>query len=398
MGMVRSPPPNRERRRIGVTVRVDVEPALLAWACERSGLDDEKLASKFPKLPKWESRELTPTLKQLESFARATRTPVGYFFLQTPPEDDVPIPDFRTIGDKSVVRPSPDLLDTIYQCQQRQDWYRDYARSIGLSQVSQVGSMTTAVPPVEAATEITAALSFEVDMRGRSWSDAFAYLRDQAEEIGVLVMVSGVVGSNTHRKLNPEEFRGFALVDSVAPLVFVNGADTRAAQIFTLAHELAHIWLGESALSDADLGAQTTNAVERWCNRVAAEVLVPMEALRSTFDVHADLTDELDRFARRFKTSTLVVLRRVYEAGHLDWNEYRSAYRAELDRIMDLIGSGGDGGNFYNTQPVRVSKLFARSVIASTLEGQTLYADAFKMLGFKKQSTFNELGQRLGVM
>ena len=381
-----------------MTVRVDVEPALLAWAYERSGLDDEKLASKFPKLPKWESRELTPTLKQLENFARATRTPVGYFFLPTPPEDDVPIPDLRTIGDKPVVRPSPDLLDTIYQCQQRQDWYRDYARSIGLSQVSQVGSMTTAVPPVEAAAEITAALSFEVDMRGRSWSDAFAYLRDQAEEIGVLVMVSGVVGSNTHRKLNPEEFRGFALVDSVAPLVFVNGADTRAAQIFTLAHELAHIWLGESALSDADLGVQTTNAVERWCNRVATEVLVPMEALRSTFDVHADLTDELDRFARLFKTSTLVVLRRVYEAGHLDWNEYRSAYRAELDRIMDLVGSGGDGDNFYNTQPVRVSKLFARSVIASTLEGQTLYADAFKMLGFKKQSTFNELGQRLGVM
>ncbi|MDE0238075.1 MAG: DNA-binding protein, partial [bacterium] len=220
-----------------MTVRVDVEPALLAWACERSGLDDEKLASKFPKLPKWESRELAPTLKQLENFARATRTPVGYFFLPTPPEEAVPIPDFRTIGDRSVVRPSPDLLDTIYQCQQRQDWYRDYARSIGLNQVSQVGSMTTAVPPAKAGAEITAALSFEIDMRGPSWADAFAHLRDQAEEIGVLVMVSGVVGSNTHRKLNPEEFRGFALVDSLAPLVFVNGADTRAAQIFTLAHE-----------------------------------------------------------------------------------------------------------------------------------------------------------------
>ena len=396
--MVRSPPPNREWGRIGVTVRVDVEPALLAWACERSGLDADKLASKFPKLPKWEARELAPTLKQLENFARATRTPVGYFFLSTPPKEEIPIPDFRTIGDKSVARPSPDLLDTIYQCQQRQDWYRDYARSIGLGQVPQVGSLTTAVPAAEAGDEITAALSFDVEMRGSSWADAFAYLRDQAEKIGVLVMVSGVVGSNTHRKLNPEEFRGFALVDSVAPLVFVNGADTRAAQIFTLAHELAHVWLGESALSDADLGAQTTNAVERWCNRVAAEVLVPLEMLRSGFDVHADLTDELDRLARRFKSSTLVVLHRVHEAGHLDWDEYRSAYRAELDRIMDLIGSGGDGGNFYNTQPIRVSKLFARSVIASTLEGQTLYAEAFKMLGFKKKATFNELCERLGVV
>jgi len=396
--MVRSPPPNHEQGWIGVTVRVDVNPALLTWACERSGLDDEKLASKFPKLPKWESREMAPTLKQLESFARATRTPVGFFFLQTPPEDGVPIPDFRTIGDRSVSRPSPDLLDTIYQCQQRQDWYRDYAHSIGIHQVSQVGSITTAVPPAKAGAEITAALSFQIDMRGPSWADAFAYLRDQAEEIGVLVMVSGVVGSNTHRKLDPEEFRGFALVDSLAPLVFVNGSDTRAAQIFTLAHELAHIWLGESALSDADLGTQSTNEVERWCNRVAGEVLVPLETLRSVFDVHADLTDELDRLARRFKSSTLVVLRRVFEAGYLDWNEYRSSYRAELDRVFDLIDKGGEGGNFYNTQPVRVSKLFARSVIASTLEGQTLYTDAFKMLGFKKQSTFNELSQRLGVI
>ncbi len=341
---------------------------------------------------------MAPTLKQLENFARATRTPVGFFFLQTPPEDGVPIPDFRTIGDRSVSRPSPDLLDTIYQCQQRQDWYRDYAHSIGIHQVSQVGSITTAVPPAKAGAEITAALSFQIDMRGPSWADAFAYLRDQAEEIGVLVMVSGVVGSNTHRKLDPEEFRGFALVDSLAPLVFVNGSDTRAAQIFTLAHELAHIWLGESALSDADLGTQSTNEVERWCNRVAGEVLVPLETLRSVFDVHADLTDELDRLARRFKSSTLVVLRRVFEAGYLDWNEYRSSYRAELDRVFDLIDKGGEGGNFYNTQPIRISKLFARSVIASTLEGQTLYTDAFKMLGFKKQSTFNELSQRLGVI
>lgn len=381
-----------------MTVRVDVEPALLAWACERSGLDADELASKFPKLHEWESRELTPTLKQLEKFARATRTPVGYFFLLAPPEEEIPIPDFRTIVDKSVARPSPDLLDTIYQCQQRQDWYRDYARSIGLDQVSQVGSLSTAVAIADAAAEITAALSFDVGMRGSSWTEAFAHLRDQAEEIGVMVMVSGVVGSNTHRKLNPEEFRGFALVDSMAPLVFVNGADTKAAQIFTLAHELAHIWLGESALSDADLGAQTTNQIERWCNQVAAEVLVPLEALRSAFDAHADLTDELDRLAHRFKSSTLVVLRRVYEAGYLDWIEYRSAYRDELSRIMELIGGRGEGGDFYNTQPVRVSKLFARSVIASTLEGQTLYADAFKMLGFKKQATFNELRERLEVV
>ena len=353
-----------------VAVRVDVAAPLYAWAAERSGLGADELADKFPKLQQWESGDHSPTLKQLEGFARATRTPVGYFFLPAPPDDEVPIPDLRTVGDRGVRRPSPDLLDTIYQCQQRQDWYRDYARGIGLDPVPHVGSLSTATPVAEAASEVTAAMSFSIERRGSNWSEAFGYLRDQAEDSGVLVMVSGVVGSNTHRKLNPAEFRGFALTDPLAPLVFVNGADTKAAQIFTLAHELAHIWLGESALSDADLSVQATDDVERWCNRVAAEVLVPLGTLQSDFNARADLTDELDRLARRFKSSTLVVLRRIHEAGYLPWDAYRRAYSTEFSRVMELIGAGGDGGDFHNTQPVRVSKRFARSVIVSALEAK----------------------------
>ena len=381
-----------------VAVRVDVAAPLYAWAAERSGLDLDVLAHKFPKLEQWESGEHSPTLKQLEAFARATRTPVGYFFLPAPPDDEVPIPDLRTVGDTGVRRPSPDLLDTIYQCQQRQDWYRDYANGIGLDPVPHVGSLSTATPVAEAASAVTEAMSFSVEQRGSNWSEAFGYLRDQAEDSGVLVMVSGVVGSNTHRRLDPAEFRGFALTDPLAPVVFVNGADTKAAQIFTLAHELAHIWLGESALSDADLGVQATDDIERWCNGVAAEVLVPLETLGSDFDARADLTDELDRLARRFKSSTLVVLRRIHEAGYLPWDAYRRAYSTEFSRVMELIGAGGDGGDFHNTQPVRVSKRFARSVIVSALEGQTLYADAFQMLGLKKLATFNGMAERLEVM
>ena len=381
-----------------MAVHVDVAASLYAWASERSSLDSDELAHKFPKLGQWESGDQKPTLKQLERFAKATRTPVGYFFLSAPPEEEVPIPDLRTVGDRGVRIPSPDLLDTIYQCQQRQDWYRDHARGVGLDPVPHVGSLSTATPVEEAASALTAAMSFSVERRGPNWSEAFGYLRDQAEDRGVLVMVSGVVGSNTHRKLDPAEFRGFALADPLAPLVFVNGADTKAAQIFTLAHELAHIWLGESALSDADLGVQATHEVERWCNGVAAEVLVPLELLQSDFDDRADLTDELDRLARRFKSSTLVVLRRVHEAGFLSWQAFRRAYNAEFERVMELIGAGGGGGDFYNTQPARVSKRFARSVIVSTLEGQTLYTDAFQMLGLKKLATFNGMGERLGVM
>ena len=226
-----------------MTARVDVAPSILTWAVQRAGLDSVEVTRKFPKFPQWVSGEHTPTLKQLEEFARVTRTSIGYFFLPDPPDEQIPIPDLRTVGDRGIQHPSPDLLDTIYLCQQRQDWYSDYALSIGLDPIPQVGSMSTATPVEEAAAAITLEVEFTVERRGSNWSEAFGYLRDKAEGSGILVMVSGVVGSNTHRKLNPAEFRGFALTDPRAPLVFVNGADTKAAQIFTLAHELAHIWL-----------------------------------------------------------------------------------------------------------------------------------------------------------
>lgn len=382
-----------------MTVRVTVRPELLAWACERSGIGEEDLERRFPMLPAWEQGAKQPTLKQLESFAQATHTPVGLLFLAEPPAEPVPIPDYRTMGDVGVSRPSADLLDTIYLCQQRQDWYRDFSKVTREDPVGLVGSLSLDVDVVEAAAVMRDALGFDVDSRGPTWGEALRTLVDRAEGAGLLVMVSGVVGSNTHRVLDPREFRGFALVDRLAPLVFVNGADTKAAQIFTLAHELAHIWLGETALSSADLLQPSPLPVEAWCNRVAAEFLVPLDAIVGAYRADAERTGELERLARRFKVSTLVVLRRLRDAGHLDAARYRAGYQAELERILEVLESRGDagGGNFYNTQPARVSKRFARAVIASTLEGQTLRRDAFQMLGFKKSSTFDELAHRLGV-
>lgn len=381
-----------------MAVRAEVRPELITWARERSRIAFDDLSRRFPKLEHWELGDTSPTLKQLESFASATHTPLGFLFLHEPPEERIPISDFRTIRNETVQQPSPNLLDTIFQSQQRQEWYRDYAIANHGDRVRVVGSLTTAVNVTNAAESIREELDFELTERDATWTDTFRRLAEKAEELGILVMVNGVVGSNTHRKLDPHEFRGFALVDEYAPTIFVNGADTKAAQIFTLTHELVHIWLGQSALTDVDIGSVPDNEIERWCDEVAAEILAPMDAIHNEYRPNQQLTGELDRLARKFKVSTLVILRRVHDAGYLGWEVYRNAYRAELNRALTNLQKHKDsGGNFYNTQPVRTSKLFTRAIIASTLEGQTLYRDAFQMLGLKKISTFNELAHRLEV-
>ncbi len=377
--------------------RVEVSPVLLRWARERAGFSVDALARHFPKLEAWESGEVQPTIKQLEGFAKATFTPVGFLFLKEPPVERVPIPDFRTVANMHVGRPSPGLLDTVYLCQQRQDWYLDYARAMGEPSLGFVGSARLGDDVVATAARIRHALGFDVEERRRlaTWTDALRRFIGQADALGVLVMVSGVVASNNRRHLDPDEFRGFALADPLAPLVFINGADTKAAQMFTLAHELAHVWLKQSGVSDAQALAAPDQETERWCNRVAAELLVPLDLLRAEHDADAELRGELDRLARRFKVSTLVVLRRLRDAGGLTQDELRAAYDEELARLRRL--PKGSGGDFYLTLGARVSKRFARALVVSTLEGRTSFTESFRLLGLKKMATFHELGRSLEV-
>lgn len=377
--------------------RVAIKPELLRWACERSGFERADLEHKFPHLAEWEEGTAQPTLKQVEAFAKATYTPVGYLFLPTPPVENIPIPDFRSPGNERIGHPSPDLLDTIYVCQQRQEWFRNYARSMGETPLVFVGSARVGDDVVRTAARIRTELGFDLDARRQmpNRTDALRHFIEQADGLGILVMCNGVVHNNNYRHLDPQEFRGFAMADDLAPLVFVNGADTKAAQMFTLAHELAHIWSGQSAVSDSQPAAVPVQQVERWCNQVAAELLVPLEAMRQAFHPDGELAEEVGRLARRFKVSTLVILRRILDVGGLTQEAFWEAYHAEVARLRAI--PRGSGGNFYLTQAARVSKRFAAALCASTLEGQTRYTDAFRMLGFSKLATFKELGRSLGV-
>lgn len=372
---------------------------VLRWAAQRARLHDDDLATRFRKWPLWLSGEAQPTLKQLEDFARLSHTAIGYFFLPEPPALALPVPDFRTLRDEALAEPSCDLLDTLYLCQQRQDWYRDHARMHGLPALPFVGSASVQEAPEAVAQRLREALGLSAEARRQlpTWTEALRQLIARADAAGVMVMVSSVVGSNSHRKLDVGEFRGFALADPLAPLVFLNGADSKAAQMFTLAHELAHLWLGATGVSDAQAGQVPEQHTERWCNQVAAELLMPIRELRAVHQPNAPIPDEIQRLAREFKVSTLVALRRLFDAGYITQAALWQHYREEQERLRALKERGSGGGDFYRSLGARTSKRFSRAIVASALEGLTSFPDAFRMLGVRKTATFYEAARELGV-
>lgn len=371
---------------------------VLRWAARRAQLDDEALTRRYPKWPLWLSGEAQPTLRQLEGFAGRTHTAIGYFFLPQPPDLELPVPDFRTLRDEALSEPSSNLLDTLYLCQQRQNWYRDHARLHGLPVLTFVGGATLQEEPEAVAQRMREELGVSAEARRRlpTWTEALRQLIARAEDAGIMVMASSVVGSNSHRKLDVGEFRGFALADTLAPLVFLNGSDSKSAQMFTLVHELAHLWLGASGVSDTEAGRVPEQQVERWCNQAAAELLIPMQTLRAAYQPGTPIPQEIQRLAREFKVSTLVALRRLFDAGFINRATLWRHYREEQERIRSLERRG-TGGDFYNSLGARTSKRFARAIVSSTLEGFTPFTEAFRMLGVRKTATFYQAARELGV-
>ena len=360
--------------------RVEVEPRLIQWAMERSALTPNQLAHRFPKVREWATGDALPTLPQLEEFARATTTPIGYLFLAEPPEERLPVADFRTMASAPARRPSPNLLETVYLMQRRQDFMRELLVAEGHDPLPFVGAARSAAAPEHVAGEIRRALGLPVEWARdiSTWKDAFAYFRDASEAAGVLVVVNGIVGNNTHRKLDPDDFRGFALVDGYAPLVFVNGADAKSAQIFTLAHELAHVITGESGVSGLPELGPTGHRVEQRCNAVAGELLVPAEALRAVWPSVAGGAEPFQALARRFKVSALVAARRALDLGFASRQDYRSVFQDTMARER---ARGGGGGDFWANQTGRIGRRFGRAVVVAAREGRIMYRSAYELSG-----------------
>lgn len=375
---------------------------VLRWARERAGLTEETLAKKLAVKPErvlqWE-RTGQLRLSQAEKLAKATYTPFGLLYLAAPPEERLPVPDFRTVGNAPPRRPSPNLLDVLDDAMQRQDWFREYLLADGEKPLEYVGSLSIQAPVHEAASRVRKVVPFDTVLRAeaRTWEDALTAQIAQIEESGVLVMRSGIVRSNTHRPLSVDDFRGFALADPYAPLIFLNGRDALAAQMFTLAHELVHVWAGASGVSNLDRTYAVDRAEERFCNRVAAELLVPETELRRQWPEANGKAEPVAWLLQQFKVSSLVMLRRLNDLALIDRDTFERLYREQEAGFRAAAAARAPGGDFYRTQRTRSGRRFARALIESALEGRTPYRDALRLLGISKMGTFNEFARQLGL-
>ena len=380
-------------RRLQITLQPDV----LRWARERAGIDPPELARKLnvsaERVVEWE-RDGRISVAQADRLAQRTHTALGFLYLTEPPRDRLPIPDFRTRD--HLPPPSSDLLDTVYHMQRRQAWMRDELIEAGVEPLNFIGAYSTGADPrtvglaMRDVLNLTGNWAEEVD----SWSEALRHLRNRTDAAGVLVSFNGIVGNNSHRSLNPDEFQGFAIADEYAPLVFVNSTDFLAAQMFTLAHELAHLFIAESGVSCFEDLQPPSDKVERFCNKAAAEFLVPEEELLVFWESIGRTGDPFQATARRFKVSSLVAARRALDLDLIDSRTFFRFYQNRIDELRRQQQRQGSGGNFWNTQKWRIGPRFATAIFRAVREGRLLYREAYNLTGLKGKA-FDSMPEKM---
>ncbi len=383
-----------------------VNPSMLRWARERFQLSPDILAQKLnvasERISLWEQGEARPTFRQAQTLARVLRIPFGYLYLDEPPLDVVLIPDLRTLGSKANSALSIDLIDLLSSVLRRHDWYKERMVELGAESIPFVGRFTTSDDPLEIATDMVKTLGIADSDRqsAGNWESFLNMLMERAEDARIWVMRSGIVGTNTRRPLNVSEFRGFAISDDIAPLVFVNGQDARAAQIFTLVHELAHIWIGQTGISNVSLTQQHEAGYEQTealCNAVAAEVLVPRRRFCELWAADESLPENADRLARIFRVSSVVIARRALDLGYIEWSAYSHFYQEQSIQWDAIKESSASGGSYYRTQPVRNGKSFTETVVHDALERKILLRDAGRLLDVNP-AKIDRLAREIGIL
>ena len=375
-----------------MSVEVNINPELITWAINRAGHDIDKFLDNRPSIKKWVEKEKKPTVKQLESFANKVHIPFGYLFLPEPPKETIPFPFFRT-GTNTTDKVSLNVFDTIQILQRRQDWITDYLIENDGDPLKFVGSFSNNNTYNEIVNDIRKWLDLKVDWACdfKTFEETLDFLTEKIESIGIFINFNGVVENNTHRPIKVEECRGFVLVNEYAPFMFVNAADAKAAQLFTIVHELAHIWIGKSAGFDINNLLPADDPIERLCDEVAAEFLVPANSLIKLWKE----TPSIDYARRFYKVSTIVIARRALDLHLISRKDFFIFYDNYMQNFKKKKEKQSSGGNFYATTRKRVSVSFASYVNQAVNQNKLLYRDAYKITGLKGDTYQKFVNQHL---
>jgi Zn-dependent peptidase ImmA (M78 family) len=291
----------------------------------------ETAASKVPttpeKLKDWEEGTQQPTVRQAETLAKAYRRPFALFFLPEIPRDFQPLQDFRTknaspLGTASVF--------IIREMQQKQAWLHDVYEESGEKPLPFVGSFTLSSSPQQVAKSILSQLEinpsfYSTDSPIREWIS-------KAEQRGIFISRTSFI--HTRMKIDSEELQGFTIADFYAPFVFINSGDWDAPQLFTLVHELAHIWIAQSGISNATdsllRGKDKFHPVELFCNEVAANALMPAELMRALPKNTFQSGSTVFKTAKTIGISSFAFLVRALELNLISLDNYR-----ELKHVAD---------------------------------------------------------------
>lgn len=378
-------------------VDVTISPSVLTWIMAHCNFNN--LQPKIYDLLKdWVEGVKLPTYKQVEAVSKATGIPFGYFFLANPPKEDLSIiMNYRTIDSVGVIDPSRELINTLQYAESVQEWTKNHLIAENEEKLPFVGKFKNESNVVSLGKHVRKILSIEVDWWKtiKTPDAAFRYIRQKISFVGVLVLMNGVVGNNTKRILNIDEFRAFALIDDYAPLVFINSNDSYNGRIFSLLHEFVHILLGTNSFYNYVEGANyNVTREEQICNAVAAEILIPNSYFKTQWNKEKESITDIEKIitnvGKNFYCSNIVVARKALDNGYINQKDYIHIVQLIKEQYKTAKKRQKSGGDFYRTLYSRIDRRFFNMLYTSVLEGKTLYTDAFQ-LTHTNRNTFDHL-------
>lgn len=353
------------------------------WAAKRSNISQDEILKKFPKFDQWFEGTHFPTINQMKRFAALTHVSLSDLFSDQIPDFNLQIADFRTVDDVSTVEPSPELYDTISLMKRRQEWMKDYFSHEKYEDVNFVGSFAALAMNKENIISLSSSLHSLLKLENdwatkfKTAGEAFKFLKDKIESLGIAVIVNGVVKDNTSRPLNVSEFRGFVLADKKAPLVFINGKDAKTAQIFTLVHELAHLAYAQTGVSNpSDEEEFNSNSIEQFCNGVAAEFLVPADLILKYWnESNTNIYNKVKTIAQHLKVNFIVVARRIFDLNIINRESFFDLYK-KYKSMISSTKRNNSGGDYYRTKQYRLGNVFSDAIWSAVNSGFISYRDA----------------------